>query len=147
MRTDRELLQSALDALNLINHRGNTDDELMQVGQTITQIQERLAEPEDEPVAWMDDKGYTVSASKTHPNEKYPRFPIPLYRHPPRQPVRLSDEEILAIAEKYGTFETRLRPLYNYDGSPTGEVYKQVDWDIGQEDLLGFARELMDKNQ
>lgn len=60
----------------------------------------------------------------------------------------MTDEEILAIAEKYGTSETRLRPTYYlHDGSPTGEVYPQVDWDIGQEDLLGFARELLEKNQ
>lgn len=81
--TDRELLAAALNALNLINHRGNTDDELMQVGQTITQIQERLTEPEPEPVAWMDDTGHCVQASKAHPTG-YPKFQIPLYRHPPR---------------------------------------------------------------
>ena len=73
---------------------------------------------------------------------------VPLYRHPSRQPVRLSDEEILAIAEKYGTSETRHRPTFHlHDGSPTGETYPQTDWYFGQEDLLGFARELMEKNK
>lgn len=74
-------------------------------------------------------------------------FVEPLYRHP-RQPVRLSDEEILTIAAKYGTSSTRYKPTYHlHDGSPTGETYPQTDWDIGQDDLLGFARELLEKNQ
>lgn len=65
-----------------------------------------------------------------------------------RHPVRMSDEEILAIAEKYGTSSTRHKLTYHFhDGSPTGETYPITDWDIGQEDLLGFARELIEKNQ
>lgn len=47
----RELLRQAFDALNLINHRGNTDDELLIVGRAMTDIKERLANPEPEPVA------------------------------------------------------------------------------------------------
>lgn len=87
MRTDRELLQSALDALNLINHRGNTDDELMQVGQTITQIQERLAEPKEEPVAWLaigeDGEGRRAYLHKQNALE-YTDDIAPLYCHPQR---------------------------------------------------------------
>ena len=49
----RELLRQAFDALNLINHRGNTDDELLIVGRAMTDIKERLAKPESEPVADM----------------------------------------------------------------------------------------------
>ena len=61
-------------------------------------------------------------------------------------PVRLSDEEILAIAEKYGTSSTRHKPTYHlHDGSPTGETYPITDWDFGQDDLFGFARELLEK--
>jgi len=49
----REVLQQAFDALNLINHRGNTDDELLIVGRAMTDIKERLANPDPEPVADM----------------------------------------------------------------------------------------------
>lgn len=49
----RELLRQAFDALNLINHRGNTDDELLIVGRAMTDIKERLAKPDLEPVADM----------------------------------------------------------------------------------------------
>ena len=55
----------------------------------------------------------------------------------------MTDEEILAIAEKYGTPTTRHKPTYHlHDGSPTGETYPQTDWDFGQEDLLAFAQEV-----
>ena len=59
----------------------------------------------------------------------------------------MTDEEIIALAEKYGTSETRLRPTYHLHGSPTGDTYFQTDWDFGQEDLLAFARELLEKNK
>lgn len=60
----------------------------------------------------------------------------------------MTDEEILALAEKYGTSETRERLLFRLeDGEPTGETYPQTDWEFGQEDLLGFARELLEKNR
>ena len=60
----------------------------------------------------------------------------------------MTDEEIIALAEKYGISETRERLLYRpEDGTPTGQVYRQVDWHIGQEDLLGFARELLEKTE
>lgn len=39
---DEALLMEAVAALELINHRGNTDDELLQVGMTLTRIKERL---------------------------------------------------------------------------------------------------------
>lgn len=55
----------------------------------------------------------------------------------------MNDEEILAIAEKYGTSQTRHRPTYHlHNGEPTGETYPQTDWDFGQEDLLAFAQEV-----
>lgn len=42
----RELLKRALGALELINHRGNTDDELFQVGQVAMEIRAELEKPE-----------------------------------------------------------------------------------------------------
>jgi hypothetical protein len=60
----------------------------------------------------------------------------------------MTDEEILALAKKYGTSQTRERPTYTLeDGEPTGDTYPQTDWEFGQEDLIGFARELLEKNR
>ena len=80
-----------------------------------------------------------------------PRFPpgvvsekpiFPLYRHSPR-PVRLSDEEILLIARSYGKAQTLDFPTYTLEDG----TYPETHWNFEQEDLLGFARELIGKNQ
>lgn len=142
MRTDRELLQAAFDALEAVHHVLTTHNR-----ELIKEIRACLADPEDEPIAWSSADGYVYRSYTVAKHSNNGKEPIPLYRHPP-QPMRLSDEEILAIAEKYGTSSTRNRPTYHlHDGSPTGETYPQTDWDIGQEYLLGFARELLEKNQ
>lgn len=51
---DRELLKQAYDALGLINHRGNTDEELQKVGLTRVMIEARLEEPEPVDVSGED---------------------------------------------------------------------------------------------
>lgn len=96
MKTDRELLQDAFDALEAV-HNVLTWYEQTQNGD------------------WFLAYSHNPTA-KTYP----------LYRHP-RQPVRLSDDEIIVIAEKYGISET----------------YPQTDWEFSHNDLLAFARELL----
>ena len=57
----------------------------------------------------------------------------------------MTREQILELAQKYGTSETALRPtFYLHDGSPTGETYPQIDWKFGQEDLLAFAQAIIE---
>lgn len=121
MKTDRELLADALDMILKQSRIYMEDHRLVQ------EIRARLAETEDiRGEDWVNG------------------FFEDLKKREQRQPVRLTDEEILAIVEKYGMSETRLLPTYHlHDGSPTGEVYRQVDWDFGQDDLIGFARELL----
>lgn len=133
---DRKLLTMALNYLQLPGAYAYIDG----IKALREEIRARLAEPEPEPVAWITPKG-SLSRHACFIDC------APLYRHPLRQPVRLTDEEILVIAEKYGTSNTSHRPTYYLHGSPTGETYPQTDWDFGQEDLLWFAQELMEKNQ
>lgn len=77
-------MEQALEALNLINHRGNNDEELFKVGQTVTLIQERLAEDDEEPVyTGVGDDGELIH----------------WYRRPASAPKKLTDEE---IAELWG---------------------------------------------
>jgi len=71
--TDKEAMKLALEALQtLMIERGSIYDK------AITAIKERLAQPEQEPVAWMDVDG-NVSDNNDHKC-----FPIPLYTFPPK---------------------------------------------------------------
>lgn len=92
--TDRELIQMALDALD----SDNPDIQL----RAAVALRTRLAQPEQEPVAWMcpDDpdretafswqSGHCVGCGKQR---------VPVYTTPQQRPwVGLTDEEIKAIA-------------------------------------------------
>ena len=76
--TDRELMQQALDALELVTDLTNHDDE---VYAAIEALRARLAQPEPEPVAWMHDS--------------HVGFNVPLYTAPPqREWQTLTENEI-----------------------------------------------------
>ena len=54
-------------------------------------------------------------------------------------------EKILELAQKYGTKQITLRSTFNlHDGSPTGEFHQQIDWKFGQEDLIAFAKAIIE---
>ena len=53
--THRDLLKRALEALELVDHRGQSDDELLLIGIVRTELQEELEKPEPKPVAWLWD--------------------------------------------------------------------------------------------
>lgn len=80
---DRELLKQAYGALGLINHRGNTDEELQKVGLTMVLIEARLAEKEDKPVAWLSADGYVYRSHTVAKHSNNGKEPLPLYLHPP----------------------------------------------------------------
>ena len=102
-RSDRELLKDALDALEEIRSVDTADYwDLME------EIRDRLAEPEEEPYTYAFEVGVKNTDKKVAITLDEPRFPVgvvcdspifPLYHHPPRQPVRLSDEEIESVCQ------------------------------------------------
>jgi hypothetical protein len=88
--TDRELMQQALDAM--LNNPDDISDEIFE---SIKALKERLAQPEQEPVAWLhnDIEGNVI----THQPSDIGRHPerwTPLYTAP-RQWQGLTDEEII----------------------------------------------------
>lgn len=59
-------------------------------------LESLLAEPEAEPVAWQyKDSAGNIGYSNMDGSGQDGR--IPLHTHPPRQPVQLSDDEIIEI--------------------------------------------------
>ena len=87
--------------------------------QAITAIKEALAQPEQEPVAWGMEQSDGEILDVITP-EEHARleggYTIPLYRHPQRTWVGLTDDEILEKCESV------------------------PDYDIGNYDLIQFAR-------
>ena len=113
--TDRELMQQALDALvssrvfvtsrEKIKHPEGTD----WYDKRITALREALAQPEQEPVAWMGAHDRTDLYCRKPPQADV----IPLYTAPPQREWQgLTDDEIL---EEY-------RQSYGDDGDLT-DVY------------------------
>ena len=113
--TDKEAMKLALEALELVNiefvcngaHHAKKDrhglDEdcpvTMRYRKAIAALKERLAQPEQEPVAWRTytGRGYYIidptfeDAQKNWPDKQHQ----PLYTHPPQRTwVDLSDEDI-----------------------------------------------------
>jgi len=84
--TDRELLQQALDALISV---WNSDRTTRQV-ETIRAIKARLAQPEPEPVAWVNLNALTEQINSVNCGTVY-RLPSeaegrqPLYTAPPQR--------------------------------------------------------------
>ena len=86
-----EILKLALEALEDLGmkHFESTGEVLYK--ETFTAIKEALAQPEQEPVAWMNDTG-------THIDLNFSGRGTPLYITPPQRTwVGLTDEEISAI--------------------------------------------------
>ena len=84
--TDRELMQQALDALNHVNVQDRV--------QIITALRDRLAQPEQEPVAWLfqhEETGLTECVDTQQVEwgfeKNNPRWQkiAPLYTTPPQR--------------------------------------------------------------
>ena len=87
--TDKEAMKLALEALELLTSAWQTFDALDYGDNAIAALKERLAQPEQEPVAWMSehDVGFRKSEFGATPT-------VPLYTTPPQRPwVGLTDGE------------------------------------------------------
>jgi hypothetical protein len=88
--TNREIMQQALAKLEHIWEIGIDAEYRVDLMPEINALRHALAQPEQEPVAWMQDS--TELYVKDHPTSTYT---IPLYTAPPRKPwVSLTDDEM-----------------------------------------------------
>lgn len=77
--TDKEALKLVMDALDDLLYWDNGKPEYDEARKALQVGKQALAQPEQEPVAWMDADG-NVSDNNDHKC-----FPIPLYTHPPQR--------------------------------------------------------------
>ena len=115
--TDRELMQQALEALeDACGGRCNAENNPCWQRDVANALRERLAQPEQEPVAWMHVMDNTeglkangtgivsITQKRKHPfgkpgvdfSRSYPVTSTPLYAAPPQRKP-LTDEEIVKI--------------------------------------------------
>ena len=117
--TKDEALRMALEALEKIA-RYDSPDEMAVVSvarEAITAIKEALAQPEQEPLAWMNDMG-------THIDLNVSGRGTPLYTTPPQRKP-LTDEMVVAAAR---VLSDRLAAACNVD---CGDMWKlDVDYFI-----------------
>jgi hypothetical protein len=93
--TKDEVLKMALEALELSAITVDSFDVQRKTYQAIMAVKEALAQPAQEPVAWMDAEGDVLSANTV---DGTGLRNIPLYTTPPQRPwVKLTDEEVERI--------------------------------------------------
>ena len=110
--TDKELMQQALDALEIACDRhgtvGGAQTDWGKWDAAAHALRARLAQPEQEPVAWMSQGG-DVSRSRKHFKEMGFTNLIPLYTAPPQREWQgLTDEEVLSVMESAKDFQGRI---------------------------------------
>ena len=104
--TKDEALKMALDSLETL-HSHRTD-----IASAITALKEALAQPEQEPVAWMNDSTPSGIFARHMEGAKNFGCTIPLYTAPPQRKWQgLTDEEIESLHYKLkvqlmGTYKT-----------------------------------------
>ena len=96
---DREVMQMALDALMETETYNTKNVEQYQIEvEAIEALRARLAEPEQEPIAWMcaeDPERETAFSWKKGHCENCGKQRVPVYTAPPQREWReLTDEEI-----------------------------------------------------
>ena len=117
MTTDRELMQQALDALEHLQtdiewqYKSPTRAMLRKVGKS---LRARLAQPEQEPVAWMcpdDPEQETAFSWQSGHCVDCGKKKVPVYTTPPQRPWKsLTDAEIKSTAS-LGIYE---KPLIDF---------------------------------
>jgi len=107
MNTDRELMQQALDALEQVAEYFSDDST---EAKTITALRERLAQPEQEPVATLDDLEQEIyENTRQFVSRDVMEWMLKRYYTTPPQRKPLTDEQTMAgykLACSYGVYES-----------------------------------------
>ena len=82
--TDKEAMAMALEALELLTGAWQTFDALDYGDNAIAALKERLAQPEQEPVAWFSPSG-NLYKTRFHATANGEQVVTPLYTFPPQR--------------------------------------------------------------
>lgn len=113
MQSDRDLLRQALETLDAIAVHGDVacvvaPEKEFWLQPIITALRERLAQPEQAPVAWTPQVWWQFRPDGTLEFQKIKRTPNGAwedYTTPPRREwVGLTDEECIAAIDEYFNF-------------------------------------------
>jgi hypothetical protein len=87
--TDRELMQQALDALKVMRPACFAETTLKAADTAITALRDKLAQPEQEPVAWMvyTQDGQSVYVTDNPIDIQEGQRDLPIYSTPPPCPT------------------------------------------------------------
>ena len=126
--TDKETMKLALEALKWSKPH---EDAIITHGEAITAIKEALAQPEQEPVAWLEPEwgkricpeiGFEATITSDHPRDL---CWIPLYPHPPQRTeqsgwrkVQIDDAEEEAWRELEKKNKTAFKSWFAWYTSP-----------------------------
>ena len=131
-----QALRLALEALGEINKLSIGENAIClpaEIDTAMDAIKQALAQPEGEPVAWMDEFGniFPLGAQR---GPKYLNEPMkPLYTSPPKREP-LTDERVSLVRE--------MRDVQGYDGNWNYDPYMQ-----GLYNGLEFAVSLLEKRE
>ena len=98
MSKERYLLKQTLYLLMTGSFNRERDSVLCD--EIINQIEALLAEPEEEPVGYINPEHLKYDSCRLWKEPGCNGINKPLWNRPPRQPVQLSDDEKYEIAEK-----------------------------------------------
>lgn len=98
--TDRELMQEVLEALQAVREAPASKDEIQRAWIVSDLLRRRLAQPEQEPVAWYCKEGLNRGVSlKQESSEWEPLYTISQHRRP------LSDDEADEFVRRFARYE------------------------------------------
>jgi hypothetical protein len=104
--TDHELMQQALDALKVMRPACFAENTLKTADAAITALRDRLAQPEQEPVAWYHAENYKTHFTTEPSHDLIGKYWQPLYTTPQqRQWVGLTDEDRQELAAEQHSWE------------------------------------------
>ena len=144
MNTDRELMQQALEKLEFFAHMKSVSEDTMRL---ITALRERLAQPEQEPVAWYFvrdlEKGISFAPDNDATKSWQPLYPaLPAATEPVAWMVYTLDGKSVCVTDNPNDFtdQHKALPLYTAPRQWQGLTDEEIEHIADSEWEEAFVR-------